>query len=260
MKSIITILLLTILLIGCAETHPGEGYFTDETDLVGASLDASSVFTAISPAADIDIPDLNEVGTLYVTIGNASTTNRTVTVYGLNLTGSAVSEVITVNGSMVKNSTLNYTEVHRITLNQTYTGDTSVYIQQVNGSNVVVSRDLIVTISSGETDAYNSRAYDGSVYAVPLVTFNASDIYTARATEYTLYVSCDVITKGDNLSVTYFVSPDATNWFTGGTTIPGCNNTEQVTQLTDTGVQWLRLRVANGAALSNQELVKLVYR
>lgn len=245
----IVALMLALFLAACTQVPLEQSQ--DHGELFGATVDRTTVFTVVGPAGANGLSQ-SATGLLNVSAANASQPMRLITVYGINTSGTAVSESVLFNGSIPNLTTKLYANVTKIVMNQTVTGGVNVK-DNATGLNIT----MLIT---GTTEAYNSMLFNGTNYAVTNLTFNTSDVDVRLATEFVLFTSCETINSGSNLSVIYYVSPDQYKWFAGAVTPAQCNGSSAKTTITDVGIGYIRLQITNGATLSNLEYVKLAYK
>lgn len=230
--------ILALLLAGCT-TAPSYGSTAPDT----------SVYTfmpSLSPNTSIAAAVSGKIGLIST---NASDTSVNVTILGRNASG-GIKEILTLNGTTPVFGTGNYTNIDKITLNATTLGTV-----RMNDS----GNATIATLSPNMTVAYNVAALDGSNYAVPAIAANTSNINVNYVTEYTLFTNCGTFAT-TNVSWSYWVSPDGVKYYAGAVALPSCNNSLAKTQLTDTGVRFIKLGYNSPDNVSNQLYAKLVAR
>lgn len=245
------LLLLVVLSVACAPI--------DQTgELAGASVERTNVYTLQSPAGDVAIVNAQVLSRqVRVLTDNTTLSNRSVIVYGINLSGIATSESIWFNGTVSRASVYNYSSISKIVLNaSTVVGSVTVEDN--------VTREDIAVIPAGNLTAFNAQVLNGSNYLPPLLSFNVSaDVDLRFSTEYVVYLACDQVNGSGSVNVSYYVSPDGIKWFRGTTAITHCSNVSVApakTTLADAGVAYLRFQVNASDSKQNQVYAKLLYK
>ena len=200
-----------------------------------ASTDVSIVNLASDPASGATIASMSTSDKIYIQNSNGSETFR-VSLYGYNLTNGTASENVLVNTTVTINvSTKPYSALLRITLNQSLSGTVTVYEN--------ASRRVLATISPGTTDSYVAVRTDGSLTRpnyIPNMCQNSSAISVRSFTALTTYIVCGSVA---NLTVTPWVSPDGTNWYSR--TAISCRGNQTTDALTDITPQQMMYQICS---------------
>ena len=240
MKASYLALIGLMVLAACTQVSP---------EPAGASI--QNTFLATGHVDGTDISLTNTVhGALSVASDSANDSSIKLSIYGRNTTHWWLENVTSFNATTVYTGNSSWTRIDKLVLNDTAIGTVTVK-DNVTGV-------TIATFTTGDLEAYSAAMLNGDNYMPPVVaTSQVIDVRTT--TEFKLFTDCDTV-NATNVTFSYEVSPDGTQWFDGAVTVTDCSGTEKATALTDSGIAYINLTVNNTDTLSNKVYAKLLYK